>query len=79
MKMGSSGIVCLCTPEPCMCFFAPEEFAKTEPIVASLEKHTKEIKRVKTYIRSKKQKNEFEIKNHVHSTPSKGGGEKKKY
>ena len=38
-----------------------EEVAKTEPIVASLEKHTKEIKKVKTYIRNKKQKNEFEI------------------
>ncbi len=39
----------------------PEEFTKTEPIVGSLEKHTKEIKRVKSYIRNKKQKNEFEI------------------
>ncbi len=38
----------------------PEEFTKAEPIVGSLEKHTREIKRVKTYIRSKKQKSEFE-------------------
>ncbi len=37
-----------------------EELAKPEPIVTSLEKHTKEMKRVRAYIRSKKQKNEFE-------------------
>lgn len=37
-----------------------EELSRPEPIVASLEKHTREMRRVRTYIRSKKQKNEFE-------------------
>lgn len=37
-----------------------EELARAEPIVGSLEKHTREMKRVRTYIRSKKQKNELE-------------------
>lgn len=38
----------------------PEGFVKPEPIVNSLEKHTREMKRVRTYIHNKKQKNEFE-------------------
>lgn len=37
-----------------------EELVKPEPIVTSIEKHTREMKRVRTYIRNKKQKNAFE-------------------
>ena len=38
----------------------PEELVKPEPIVSSMEKHTREMRRVRTYIRNKKQKNAFE-------------------
>ncbi len=37
-----------------------EELVREEPIVAALEKHTREMKRVRAYIHSKKQKNELE-------------------
>ena len=38
----------------------PEELVKQETIVSSVEKHTREMRRVRTYIRNKKQKNAFE-------------------
>lgn len=37
-----------------------EELVRKEPLAESLEKHTRELRRVRAYIRSKKQKNELE-------------------